>query len=132
MEDAPTRILVVEDEERIAAFLEKGLRAQGFAVDWVTTGREALHLASDPTLRLVILDLGLPDIDGMEVLSSLRREGNTVPVIVLTARAQAADRAQGLAQGADDYMVKPFSFSDLLERIRALAGRRDGPASGQF
>ncbi len=113
------RLLVVEDEERIAAFLLKGLRAHGYAVDWVKTGREALQVAFEPDIALVILDLRLPDLDGLEVLGSLRERGATVPVLVLSARAQVGDRVRGLDLGADDYLSKPFAFEELLARVRA-------------
>jgi len=111
------RLLVVEDEPRVAAFLVKGLRAQGYVVEAVGTGREALERADG--FDLVILDLGLPDIDGTEVLQRLRAEGVQVPVIVLTARADVHDRIHGLDLGADDYVTKPFAFGELLARIRA-------------
>lgn len=112
------RLLVVEDEPRVAAFLVKGLRAQGYAVEAVGTGREALERAADG-FDLVILDLALPDIDGTEVLRRLRTEGIQVPVVVLTARADVHDRIHGLDLGADDYITKPFAFGELLARIRA-------------
>lgn len=112
------RVLVVEDEPRVAAFLVKGLRAQGYAVEAVATGREALHRAQSG-FDLVILDLGLPDMDGTEVLHCLRTEGILVPVIVLTARSDVHDRIHGLDLGADDYVTKPFAFGELLARIRA-------------
>lgn len=112
-------ILVVEDEELIASFLEKGLRAHGYGVVWVRNGREALERSALEDISLVILDLGLPDLDGLEVLRGLRERGNTVPVLVLSARARVADRVQGLNLGADDYLVKPFAFEELLARVRA-------------
>jgi DNA-binding response OmpR family regulator len=113
------RLLVVEDEERIAAFLLKGLRAHGYAVEWVKTGWEALRLGFEPDIALVILDLRLPDLDGLEVLGSLRERGATVPVLVLSARARVDDRVRGLDLGADDYLAKPFAFEELLARVRA-------------
>jgi DNA-binding response OmpR family regulator len=113
------RLLVVEDEERIAAFLLKGLRAHGYAVEWVKTGWEALRLGFEPDIALMILDLRLPDLDGLEVLGSLRERGATVPVLVLSARARVDDRVRGLDLGADDYLPKPFAFEELLARVRA-------------
>jgi two-component system, OmpR family, response regulator len=113
------KLLVVEDEERVASFLVKGLRAHGYGVEWVATGRAALRRAVDPGISLVILDLGLPDLDGLDVLASLRQRGATVPVLVLSARGRVNDRVKGLDLGADDYLAKPFAFEELLARIRA-------------
>jgi DNA-binding response OmpR family regulator len=118
------KLLVVEDEDRIASFLTKGLRAEGFAVDRVATGRDAMTAARDPNLDLVILDLGLPDVDGSRVLSDLRREGVEVPVLILTARGDVDDRVEGLNMGADDYLAKPFAFDELVARVRARLRRR--------
>jgi len=112
-------LLVVEDEERIASFLSKGLRAHGYGVEWVRSGREGLERATHPDIALVILDLGLPDVDGLEVLEGLRERGATVPVLVLSARGQVDDRVRGLNLGADDYLAKPFAFEELLARVRA-------------
>jgi two-component system, OmpR family, response regulator len=113
------KLLVVEDEERVASFLVKGLRAHGYGVEWVANGRAALRRAVDPGISLVILDLGLPDLDGLDVLASLRQRGATVPVLVLSARGRVNDRVKGLDLGADDYLAKPFAFEELLARIRA-------------
>jgi len=122
------KLLVVEDEERVASFLVKGLSANGYGVEWVSTGRNALRRAADPDVSLVILDLGLPDLDGLEVLGSLRKRGATVPVLVLSARGRVNDRVKGLDLGADDYLAKPFAFEELLARIRAnLRPRADVP-----
>jgi DNA-binding response OmpR family regulator len=112
-------LLVVEDEERVASFIVKGLRAHGYGVEWVSTGREALRRVIDADISLVILDLGLPDLDGLDVLESLRARGTTVPVLVLSARGRLDDRVKGLDLGADDYLAKPFAFEELLARIRA-------------
>ncbi len=109
-------LLVVEDEERIASFL---LRAHGYSVEWVSSGREALLRVTEADISLVILDLGLPDLDGLEVLEGLRERGATVPVLVLSARGRVDDRVKGLNLGADDYLAKPFAFEELLARIRA-------------
>ncbi len=120
------KVLVVEDEARIASFLIRGLRAQGYAVDHVATGEEALKSARDPELDLMILDLGLPDIDGTEVLRRLRDAGSRLPIVVLTARGDVTDRVEGLDLGADDYLTKPFAFDELLARIRARIRDQDG------
>ncbi|WP_314273810.1 response regulator transcription factor [Actinomyces naeslundii] len=111
-------ILIVEDEPRIVAFLTKGLKAAGFTTHTTAAGREAVELALQTSFDLIILDVGLPDIDGFEVLQQLRGQGVTAPVIMLTARSSVADRVAGLEGGADDYMPKPFSFEELLARIR--------------
>jgi DNA-binding response OmpR family regulator len=124
------RLLVVEDEERVASFLVKGLRAHGYGVHWVCSGREALRYASDPDIALVILDLGLPDLDGLDVLESLRERGATVPVLVLSARGRVDDRVKGLDLGADDYLAKPFAFAELLARIRANLRPRAAVSAG--
>jgi two-component system, OmpR family, copper resistance phosphate regulon response regulator CusR len=121
------RVLIVEDERRIAAFLAKGLRRQGYDVDCAYTGSEALELAvgeqSGPPVDLVMLDLGLPDIDGLDVLRTLRDRGSDVPVIVLTARTEASDRAEAQRLGAAEYLTKPLPFPDVLGSVRSsLAG----------
>ena len=113
------KLLVVEDEERIASFLRKGLTAHGYSVEWASTGAEALRLGTGADIALMILDLKLPDLDGLEVLAGLRGRGVTIPVLILSARAQVADRIRGLDLGADDYVAKPFAFEELLARIRA-------------
>lgn len=112
-------VLVVEDEERVASFLEKGLRAHGYAVEWVQTGEDALRRLMHAGISLVILDLGLPGLDGLDVLASLRERGSAVPVLVLSARGRVDDRVKGLNRGADDYLGKPFAFEELLARVRA-------------
>ena len=112
------RILIVEDEHRIASFLEKGLRANGFATTVVADGRAAAAAARDADFDLVVLDLGLPGRDGLDVLAELRRRGERLPVVVLTARDAVPERVAGLEGGADDYVTKPFSFEELLARIR--------------
>jgi len=121
------KLLVVEDEARIASFLHKGLTARGYAVERASTGAEALRLGTGPDIALVILDLKLPDLDGLDVLAALRERGVTIPVLILSARAQTADRVSGLDLGADDYLAKPFAFEELLARVRAQL--RPGPAA---
>ena len=112
-------ILLVEDEERVASFVTKGLRARGYSVEWMTSGQDALQRAVQPDISLMILDLGLPDMDGLEVLGGLRERGATIPILVLSARARVEDRVKGLNLGADDYLAKPFAFEELLARVRA-------------
>lgn len=121
-------VLIIEDEELIASFIEKGLRAHGYGVVWVRSGQAGLDRAAVTDISLVILDLGLPDLDGLEVLQRLRERGDAVPVLVLSARARVADRVEGLNLGANDYLVKPFAFEELLARVRAnLRPRGSGP-----
>jgi two-component system, OmpR family, copper resistance phosphate regulon response regulator CusR len=114
-----TRILIAEDEERIASFLDKGLKSRGFATQIVGDGCSALTLARSGQFDLLILDLGLPGRDGLEVLQSLRAEGAEIPVVILTARGTATEVVAGLEGGADDYVTKPFRFEELLARVRA-------------
>ena len=112
------RILVAEDETRIAQFVQKGLRAHGFVPTVVEDGQSALQHALSDEFDLMVLDIGLPVIDGFTVLTRLRDVGSTMPVIILTARDSITDRVTGLQGGADDYMSKPFGFEELLARIR--------------
>jgi len=113
-----SRILIAEDEARIASFVDKGLRAHGFTTQLATDGQTALDLALSGNVDLLVLDVGLPVLDGFSVLARLRRAGCPVPVIVLTARGGITDTVTGLEGGADDYMTKPFRFEELLARIR--------------
>jgi DNA-binding response OmpR family regulator len=120
-----SRILIAEDEHRIASFLESGLTANGYTTHVVTTGDEVMWLARREPFDLLILDLGLPQKDGFEVLRELRSEGIGFPVLILTARDDPADTVEGLDSGADDYVTKPFGFEELLARIRVqLRGDR--------
>ncbi|MDQ7904451.1 response regulator transcription factor [Phytohabitans sp. ZYX-F-186] len=125
------RILIAEDEPRIASFLTKGLRAAGYVTTVVETGVDAAAYARGADFDALILDLGLPGQDGLSVLAQIRARGERLPVIVLTARDAVPDRVTGLDQGADDYMTKPFSFEELLARLRArLRDRgRDTPTT---
>ena len=122
------RLLLVEDDPMIGEGIHLGLRQDGFAVDWVRDGQAAELAAANDVYDLVVLDLGLPGKDGLEVLASLRRKGNTVPVLILTARDAVPDRIRGLDSGADDYVVKPFDLDEIGARIRALLRRRAGRA----
>jgi len=120
------KILVVEDEKKAAAYLRKGLGENGYVVDLASDGEDGLRLARAGSYDLVILDVMLPGRDGWSVLGELRREGLQTPVLFLTARDALADRVKGLNLGADDYLVKPFAFSELLARVRSILRR--GPA----
>lgn len=122
-----TRILIAEDEERIVSFLEKGLRASGYTTTVAGTGPDALAMARDDHFDLLVLDLGLPGLDGTEVLRRMRARGERMPVVILTARDSVEDTVAGLEGGADDYVAKPFRFEELLARIRVRL-RDDGDA----
>jgi len=120
-----SRILIAEDEARIASFVEKGLRANGFATEIAADGETAYALARTGRFDLLILDLGLPGLDGFDVLRRLREAGLGVPVVILTARDSVRDTVAGLERGADDYITKPFRFEELLARVRVrLRGER--------
>ena len=116
---AAVEILVVEDEAAIADFLERGLRREGFAVQTVANGAEGERLALNHSFDLIVLDRMLPGRDGLEVLAAIRRSKPSLPVIVLTAKTEVADRVEGLDRGATDYVTKPFSFEELAARVRA-------------
>jgi DNA-binding response OmpR family regulator len=113
------RVLIAEDEARIASFVAKGLKSHGFTTMEVTDGEAAVSLARDVNFDLLILDLNLPDIDGQQVLTRIRERGERLPVVILTARQTIADKIAGFDGGADDYVTKPFSFDELLVRVRA-------------
>ena len=117
------RILVVEDERKVAKALRDGLEAEHYEVTVARTGEEGFFLVNEQSFDLVVLDLGLPGRDGLEVLETLRKRGMQTPVLILTARDTLDDRIAGLDRGADDYLVKPFAFPELLARIRALLRR---------
>jgi len=123
------RILVVEDESRVRSFVRRGLVEAGMAVDLAEDGEQALALARSVSYDAIVLDLGLPDRDGLEVLREIRARGCPAPVLVLTARDAVEDRVRGLDGGADDFLVKPFNFDELVARVRAL-GRRTGADTG--
>lgn len=117
------RILFIEDEPKVAEAVRKGLEAEHYQVSLAATGEEGFFLATTQGFDLILLDLMLPGRSGIEVLSALREKGNQTPVLILTARDAVEDRVLGLDSGADDYVVKPFAFPELLARIRALARR---------
>lgn len=117
------QILVVEDERKLASALKEGLEADEYAVSVAQTGEEGFYLLCKQTFDLAILDVMLPGRDGFEILSTLRRQGLRIPVLLLTAKDRVEDRVHGLDQGADDYLVKPFAFPELLARVRALLRR---------
>lgn len=122
------RILLVEDDELLGGGVRDALERARYAAEWVTDGRQALAALRAGAFDLVILDLGLPGMDGLEVLRNLRAGGGATPVLVLTARDTAAQRVAGLDAGADDYLVKPFDVDELLARVRALQRRGRGAA----
>ncbi len=126
------RLLLVEDDPMIGASVQRGLRQEGHTVDWVRDGVSAEAALSSAVHEMLLLDLGLPDKSGLDLLASLRRRGRDLPVLVITARDSVADRVTGLDAGADDYLVKPFDLDELSARIRALMRRRAGRASPQI
>jgi two-component system copper resistance phosphate regulon response regulator CusR len=121
------RILIIEDEERITSFLQKGLKANGFVTAVAFNGKEGLAMAQTGGFDLVILDLGLPDRDGLELLRDFRQSDTSTPVIILTARDSVAEIVRGLESGADDYIAKPFSFDELLARVRVRLREQRSP-----
>ena len=117
------KILIVEDEVKTGEYLKKGLQEAGFSVDLARSGTDGLHLAATDDYALIILDVMLPGATGWQVLQSIRQTDQDLPVLFLTARDEVADRVKGLESGADDYLVKPFAFSELLARVRTLLRR---------
>lgn len=124
-----SRILIAEDDVQIASFVGKGLRAAGYTVEHVADGETALLMGRRPEIDMIILDIGLPAMDGFSVLQQLRGEGVSTPVVVLTARDSVTDTVAGLEGGANDYMTKPFQFAELLARVR-LRLHDDAPSAG--
>jgi two-component system, OmpR family, response regulator len=122
------RILLIEDDNTIATFVAKGLKQAGYAVDHASEGETGLHLALTESYDLVVLDLMLPRLDGLTLLTRLRQQNKSVPVIILSAKGTVDDRVIGLQSGSDDYVTKPFAFSELLARIQALLRRASGAA----
>jgi DNA-binding response OmpR family regulator len=120
------KILVVEDERKIATFVQKGLKEFGFTVDLIGRGDEALEVILHTSFDVVVLDIMLPGRDGLSILRALRDRSNAVPVLILTARGEISEKVEGLDQGADDYLAKPFSIEELAARLRALIRRQTG------
>jgi two-component system OmpR family response regulator len=121
------RILVIEDDEKIGSFIRKGLREAGYSVDLAADGRDGLDLFLTNTYDAAVVDIMLPSMDGLTIIDNIRRQGIATPVLILSAKRSVEDRIKGLQQGGDDYLVKPFSFGELLARIQALI-RRDSRA----
>jgi heavy metal response regulator len=123
------RILIVEDDNTIAHFIEKGLKEEGFAVDYVANGEDGLHMALTEPYDAAILDIMLPKLDGLTVLQRIRESGVATPVLILSAKRSVDDRVKGLQSGGDDYLTKPFAFTELVARIHALIRRSTGTAN---
>jgi two-component system OmpR family response regulator len=120
------RILVIEDDRKIAAFVMRGLKEAGFAVDLASNGEDGLHLALTEPYDGAIVDIMLPKLDGLTLIEELRRQKNFTPVLILSAKRSVDDRVRGLQKGGDDYLTKPFAFSELLARVQALIRRASG------
>ena len=123
------KILMIEDEKKIVSFVRRGLKSEHYTVDAAYDGEDGLFQATENDYDLIILDIMLPKIDGITICRKLRSAGKTMPIIMLTAKDSVEDRVQGLDAGADDYLTKPFSFAELLARIRVLSRRRKRPPS---
>ncbi len=117
------RILLVEDDPKISSFIIKGLKAEGFAVDHESNGEDGLHMALTEPYDAAVIDIMLPKIDGLSLIENMRREKRKTPIIILSAKGEVDDRVKGLQIGADDYLTKPFAFSELLARLQALIRR---------
>jgi two-component system, OmpR family, response regulator len=117
------RILVIEDDAEVAAYLVKGLKESGYIVDQVADGKDGLFMAASESYDLMIIDRMLPHLDGLTIIKTIRAAGNQTPILILSALAQVDDRVQGLREGGDDYLTKPFAFSELLARLEALLRR---------
>lgn len=126
------KILLIEDEAKTADYLKQGLTEAGFNVSVARNGLDGLHLALEETFDLAILDVMLPGLDGWQLLQAMRKQGRDWPVLFLSARDQIEDRVKGLELGADDYLVKPFAFAELLARVRVLARRGSAPLQNQL
>lgn len=122
------RILIVEDDTKIALFLFNGLRQAGFVVDHAVNGEDGLHLALTEPYDVCVIDIMLPKLDGLQLIAEMRKQQTTTPVIILSAKRSVDDRIKGLQIGSDDYLTKPFSFSELLARVQALIRRTNSPA----
>jgi heavy metal response regulator len=126
------RLLVVEDETKIAQFIKRGLKEEGYAVDVAADGQEGHFLLSSNDYDCIILDLMLPNMDGLTLCRTLRKEGNQTPIIMLTAKDSVKDKVKGLDSGADDYLPKPFAFEELLARVRVLLRKKDSRVQTQL
>ncbi|MDD2801297.1 MAG: response regulator transcription factor [Methylococcales bacterium] len=120
------RVLLVEDDQRIVDFVQRGLKAEGYIVETANNGKDAIALGTEGKFQAIVLDLGLPDLNGRQICERLRGNGVDTPILMLTARDSVQDKVSGLRSGADDYMTKPFAFEELLARIEALMRRRGG------
>ncbi len=123
---APMRILLVEDDDLLGNGIKKSLTREGYQVDWLTDGKQGLTALKTDNFEIVLLDLGLPGMGGLELLSAIRKQHNPTPVLILTARDSLDDKIAGLDSGADDYLVKPFEMAELKARMRALSRRQHG------
>lgn len=120
------RVLMVEDDERIVDFVQRGLKAEGYAIEVARNGKEGIALGTEGAFQVIVLDLGLPDLNGRQVCEQLRNNGIDTPILMLTAQDAVQDKVAGLRSGADDYMTKPFAFEELLARIEVLMRRSSG------
>jgi DNA-binding response OmpR family regulator len=120
------RVLIVEDDQEIASFIIKGLKQEGFAVDHSADGEDGLHMALTETYDAAIIDIMLPKLDGLSIIETLRQRHINIPVLILSAKRTVDDRVRGIQKGGDDYLVKPFAFSELLVRVQALIRRSSG------
>ena len=119
-------VLIIEDDKEVAAYIAKGLNESGYVVDTAHTGTEGLNMALSGQYDLLVVDRMLPKLDGLSIIQKVRENGNSVPVLILSALGEVDDRVEGLAAGGDDYLVKPYAFSELLARVQALTRRRSG------
>ncbi len=126
------KLLLAEDDPMIGTSMEQGLRQAGFAVDWTRDGRSAEEALQNSKYAMLLLDIGLPRQDGLSLLTRIRRKGNDLPVLIVTARDAIADRIAGLNLGADDYLVKPFDLDELIARVHALTRRQSGRANSEM
>lgn len=126
------RILIIEDELMLQSSLKTRLEAQGYTVDTSSDGKEGLYFASEFPLDAAIIDIGLPNMSGLEIIRTLRHQGNSLPILVLTARSRWQEKVEGLEAGADDYVVKPFQIEELLARLKSLLRRSNGSAKSEI
>lgn len=125
-------VLIIEDDKDVAAYIAKGLSESGFVTDTANTGSEGLTMAESGQYDILIVDRMLPELDGLSVIQKLREEGSNIPVLILSALGEVDDRVEGLAAGGDDYLVKPYAFSELLARVQALTRRRNTDIQDQM